>query len=292
MAQWKQTHGPNLFFLITIGLAVVVYLESDQLSSSEPWIFLPLAGVPLLPYIIGPMRVHKNQRINANPTFDRVDPDADDLPGAILAAFHEADAELDDAGFVPVAAYRTTNLMANSVAYVALYNHPRRPEVVKFIGTMVRSQVGTAVASQTVLATEFTDGTEILTSDSRVPSVYPSVEPPTHGFVFPQVESLPRLVAIHRGLVRRFETGRTRSDPIGADPLEYLHRTEQQMGERHLAWGYHRELDGGATRAPTWKGAVLMTWRMLPPWKQIRRWNRLRRAERIIRELQAEGALT
>ena len=97
---------------------------------------------------------------------------------------------------------------------------------------------------------------------------------------FPQVEDTAGLYEIHRA---RVNFGASRS-PIGDDPIGYLERSDRRTKQRLDRRGVLLPRPDAGLLRLTWKGAYLVTWRLLWPVPAIRRALRRNRAARVLRE--------
>ena len=72
-------------------------------------------------------------------------------------------------------------------------------------------------------------------------------------------------------------------DPVGDDPDGYIRRVDFEVPyAHHVASGYAYVDEMARVQRMTWKGAILSTWKLLPPIKQIRlAWERMMAARQL-----------
>ena len=236
--------------------------------------------------VVGAIRVHERQRIADTHETEPADLSGPGIPPEISTAFQAARGDLTSLGFTFCCSYVNSKSLSNAIGFVAVFQEESTWEIARIIGVIATVEDKRKVSITTVLSTEFTDGTEVLTTDRSENSVFPELGPPIHVFRFPDVGGLDRLLELHRALSRRFDGGRTRRDPIDGDPLAYQKRQSRRMRDHNLACGYHYLDTDLGVRRPTWKGTILMTLKLTWPGKPLRlAWHRIR-AARLIRELE------
>ena len=266
------------------------YLANSDDHSSPHFFLYAIAVWFLLLYLFGPIHIHRTQWSALEPDFKPFDPRGPESPPEVSEYYGEVERELAGLGFDPLRSYSTRNSSPNASGFVILFRNAGTSEVAKIIAAVAVSGPVRNVSALLVFSTEFADGTEVVTSNNRSPRIHPPRRSPFHGFVFPEVREAGRLLEIHHALVRRFEDGRIRIDPVSGDPDGYLSSREfHRPLANHVECGYYyRDEDAGVQR-PTWKGAILMTWKLLWPAKPIRFALRCARARRLLRKLEAES---
>src|SRR5262249_57074159 len=83
-----------------------------------------------------------------------------------------------------------------------------------------------------------------------------------------------RLLALHRARLGGGSTGSARRTTVASDPAAYQSRIERVAKEHMVRCGYWWFDDASQVYRPTWWGALLMCWRLLPPARQILEWRR------------------
>lgn len=289
LSQANSARRILLLTVVSLGLALVVGQAARAVPPGWRWA-LPLA-VPVgffgLLLIGGSIRQHRDHWLALEPTFEPFDPAGADTPPPVARHFAAADAALGREGFVAGPTRRTVGSVPNATSYQRVYHHPETLDVARVGVTLVRTPRGERTGSVAAYTTEFADGTEVVTGTRTTPRVYPQYPPPFHGLVFPEVVELGRLLDAHRAHVAGYETGRVRVDPLGDDPIATLRRKDHRRLVDHLvALGYAWNDEAAGRQRFTWKGATLITWRLIPPFRQVGLARERRAARRRLDRLQ------
>lgn len=260
-------------------LAVLGYLGFDLLRNAAGFWGVAAIGAALIlvPFVLGPILIHQTQWISLKPGLVAFDPDGPESPEVLRSHITATDAELGRLGFVPERYYRTEKSSPNADGSVLLFRNVKTSETARVITAVGVSETARIATSFVVFSSEFADGTEVVTSNRASARIYPSRKPPYHGRAFPQVREIERLLAVHRARVENFAAGRIAVDPVGSDPDRYIRRVDFEVPfAHHVATGYAYDDETAGVQRMTWKGAILSTWKLLPPIKQIRlAWERL-----------------
>jgi hypothetical protein len=148
---------------------------------------------------------------------------------------------------------------------------------------------GKAMRRQTLLvfSTEFADGGEIATNNSRTLSNSPPC--PWRTIVnVPDAEGARDLYRIHTDVVAHLSP-RSEAVPLEGDPGAYQQAYTNRERVRFVECGYmYLDPEADCYRA-TWKGAVLMAWKLLWPVSAIRRARLRRRTEELLRACRGGG---
>lgn len=255
----------------------------------NPWIAVAvIVALVLSPFVIGPIVIHRTFWISLDLGLVPFDPDGPDSPEELRSVFDEIADQLGRLGFTAVRYYRTTQATSNSDGSVLLFRNGTTGETARVL-TSVSVSSGPRISSCfVVFASEFSDGTEVVTSNRDSPRVFPPREPPFHGRAFPQVRDIEYLLGVHRARVENYAAGKIALDPAKDDPDGYLRRVDIEVAfAHHVACGYTYVDEAAGVQRNTWKGAILSTWKLLPPIKQIRlTWERFM-AERQLRNFKA-----
>jgi hypothetical protein len=117
------------------------------------------------------------------------------------------------------------------------------------------------------LTTQFADGRELNVNNFGLGVFAPAPGKITERF--PGVTDPASLCRISRQLIRRHYGGTDVTPPDdGGDPAAYLTAAMRRELTNQVATGYYRWDEAGEAFRPTWKGALLMTWKLLPPFRQ------------------------
>ena len=135
-------------------------------------------------------------------------------------------------------------------------------------------------ADLVVFLTERTAGPTLVTSNSTIIVPFPP-NPRFDTVWFPDVRDPAKLYALHEARVAQPGAGVPRRTTVASDPVDYQRRLETASKEHMVRCGYWWLEEDNRVYRPTWKGAILMAWRLLPPFRQLIRWQRTRRAAAV-----------
>ena len=269
--QWAQTGRPPLFALTVLGFLVLLVLS-----------------LPLLPWVLGPILIRRTCRLRREVAFQSFDPDDPETPAVVKEGIAETDRALAGEGFTPRAHLLTENESPHGLAFLTLFeNRPAR--VLARLLTLYTGR-GKALKRRTLLvfSTEFADGTEIATNNSRVLSNSPPC--PWRTIVnVPDVQDARELYRIHTDVVAHLAPRSQPCDPVQGDPVGCQQAYTNRERARFVECGYmYLDPDADCYRA-TWKGAVLMAWKLIWPVSAVRRARLRRRTEALLRACRGSG---
>jgi hypothetical protein len=143
----------------------------------------------------------------------------------------------------------------------------------------VRSRLSISLGFQT----RFADGTEVVTANNRITAGFPRLPEVTAAWL-PEFRDAESLYRVHAQL--RDALGGTRERVgIGGDPASFLRDGSLRSLANWVATGYYTLDPVRGVVRPTWKGAALITWRLLWPVKQLFRVRRRRATQQLLDSL-------
>ena len=229
--------------------------------------------LPLLfPFVMGPMMMRARSSQSASPEYT-----PDDEHGLPPAA-RRAAAILRGLGFEDRGTWLHEG-SARATGQVILLECPRTRDVARVMVVTAFSRRSVSLAFQT----RFADGTETWTVNQRILSGFPPVPDLTVAWL-PELRDAASLYQVHAQLRNALGRGCERVG-IGNDPAAFLRDVSLRSLANWVANGYY-SLD--ATRGvvrPTWKGAILITWRLLWPIKPLFRAQRRRATRQLLDHL-------
>ena len=242
--------------------------------------------VLLLPYWLGPIVVWLTQRWSVRPDYEPFDPIRHRFDADLMTGFERS----RDA------------LMADGFASVADFVFPQR-RVRTRVGLFVdraKGDLALAVAMQSTASARiaacyvefparFRDGRSVSVKNSsqvgafRSPSLRTVVQ-------FPDVRDPVRLRRVQAAFLQRYFTTAERVPfEHEDDPARFLvEGMVRELSEQVEAGTWWRD-DVAQVFRPTFRGAWLATWRLLPPFVTIRRMRVRRRAAALLTELGLDG---
>jgi hypothetical protein len=228
-----------------------------------------LAAVPaawLATFVLAPVRMRSTSWTPADPVF------TPERESALPADSRELIAGLVALGFEDRGVWRHAGGPV-ATGRVALLEHPRTRDAAKVLVVTAESRVAVILAFQT----SFADGSEVVTANNRVLSGFSRLPDVTAAWL-PDVTDPAALFRVHEQLRDALGHGQTRL-PVGPDPAAFLRAGVERTHAKWLTTGYYELDEARRVLRPTWKGAVLVTWRLIWPVKPLFR-ARKRRATR------------
>ncbi len=266
-------------------LAIVVYFGIGALRGrvSQRGAVAIVAAMAIAPFVLGPVLIHRTHWISLDQALIPFNPDGPGSPEELRSHFAETAEELGRLGFTPERYYQTKRASNNADGSVLLFRNGKTWETAKILTVVAVTGNSRMATSLAVFKSEFSDGTVVGTSNRATASIYPPRKPPIYGRAFPQVREVGRLLEVHRARVENLAAGRIPIDPVGADPDGYIRREDfEAPNAHHVACGYSYVDEMARVKRMTWKGAILGTWKLLPPVKQIRLgWERILAARQL-----------
>lgn len=248
------------------------------------------AGVAAFCYLVMPLMVPFSNHIAAEPVLN--DTRFDELELFAALSIRRVVEGLGKCGFEVIANVSNAGVMygSNSVqlllldeaagcwaeAFYVAVNRPPAPKV----------ELWTLV-----FRTRFADGSEIATGCSQSATAYPR-NAQVDGINASWVSDPAKLFDIHAARVARSPRPAAERilPPRGQDAVDFLVREHRREMQRVAAHGYYRLEPQRKQYKMTFKGAYLMTWRLLWPVKQWRRRTAERHARRVVEQLDLRAA--
>jgi hypothetical protein len=231
-----------------------------------------LLFVPLLPFVTAPFRLRFNAWQPADPVYAPADEDA--LPPGARRLV----AELREMGFESRGTWRLAR-SSHATGRVVLLEHPRALDVAKVVVVKAgRRPASLSLAFQT----RFEDGTEAVTANHRAATNFP--QPPEVASAWlPEVRDPAALYRVHDQF--RDAVGGARKRVGVGDAAGFLHAGSARAHARWVSTGYYALDESRGVYRPTWKGAVLIAWRLLWPLKPVFQARRRRASHQLLRRL-------
>lgn len=243
------------------------------------WIF---GAIVFIFVFVAPVTVKQSVKQSAQADLVLLEPGQAD-PTAPLDAPRE---RMKALGFEYVATLRYAGTGGHAQIWIVLMKNKAERDL--GLAVMVfKRQPGTVeltLAGQHVeFVSKFGEDASLTTSNSAIMPVFASV-PGKQIERFPMVTEERLLYRLHRRLVEPFGE-KNKGRVTDEDPVTLLRNSIRREMEGQVRTGFFQLDPAQNCYVPTWKGAYLMTWKMLPPVKQLRRALRDRRDRGLIREL-------
>lgn len=217
--------------------------------------------------LVAPIVVHAKQRQAAKPRFDLFDPR--NLPQDRADYFVRNLQLLQKEGFEPAAFVSWESNENQRILFVLAVNRENRDMAMSVLAT-AGAETKPIEIRYTEFCTVFTDSSEINTNSNSQPDVLKQF-PDKKVFSFPSVEDPHHLYILHRRLLARFALGKEAVLPAKDTEVMAVQRSVTCFLDRQAKAGYFETDASGEILRPTWKGAFLMTWKLVWPMGFI--WN-------------------
>ena len=258
-----------------------------RLLGEVPWQWLVGLGL-LIPYVFGPLLVRGLSRWPACPQFEPWSPRDEPFPTRIARYFEEVERALVPEGYLPEIWLVQRGFVQHTTSRMRLFVHSGEES----------AAIAYAVESEDPRAAQFLsyidfisyrrDGRHRITNNAPRPSPYPPIWY-RELEVFPQVRDPARLARLHRALRRLDDPHAPLPDEIRQEPLVYAADVVRRELEHQVATGYLALEPAEDLLRPTLRGALLMTWKMLPPMSWALSWRLRRRAQALLEALDNAG---
>jgi hypothetical protein len=219
-----------------------------------------------------PIRVRLTHRLSADAGF--VPCEGDRLAPDVLRVV----ADLRDLDFV-VRGHWWNKAHSVATGQLTLMEHPETLDAAKILVT----RSGTSRHVSLIFQTRFDDGTEIVTANNQITAGLPPV-PGVTAIWLPEERDPRRLGHVHDQVRDGLGAGKKRL-PVGPDPVAFLEAGRDRMHAHFVQTGYFYLDEAGGVYRPTWKGAVLITWRQLRVVRPFHQAWRRRPTRKILHEL-------
>jgi hypothetical protein len=238
-----------------------------------------LALVLAAPYWLGPIAVRLTNR-QLVPEFETLLPEEfTALPAELTAFFYEAESALQPLGFEPVAWLREPRLTPGFTAWsVLFFNRASRDRAFALGMNPGPSAAIKAPRPSLAFGTRFGDGRFVETSNADNLNPFPRV-PKYELMNLPEVRDA---AALFRHHVRRLGHAGDKQLPVPGQEVRQLAESVRETYQKQVRTGYLWWDARAKAFRPTWKGALLMTWKMLPPMSALARRTRARQNQAFL----------
>jgi len=229
----------------------------------------------LVPYVIGPVFVR--YKLQQYPRFRVFH--FDELSEDAVVFFEKRKKEMEDLGFT-FAGYQVWENDPNRI-FFSLLVHLENGDAAMVAHAVTDTDTVTDMENENTgaktsdiryveFSTEFEDGTELNTSNNPE-FAFPFQLPEKRMFPFPEIEETKEIYHIHRIFRKHFQSSGASILPETGREFESVRESILKDFSRHVESEYFYQEEGTGLFRPTWKGAVLMTWKMAWPVNRIRK---------------------
>lgn len=243
-------------------------------------IFLVILFLLLTPHLLGPLIIYLTQKSPAYPDFAVVNPV--DLPPQIFATFARSREILMGLGFETVACLYKDGLSTNVRSFLMLLVNRETKESALVYDMLADTGISSVHRSNVEFCTELSNGVEVCTTTGKDPNPYKPY-PEKLMYQFPEVKNPWALYKLHRQMVSpHMAAGVYSYLPVEGDEIRCMSASFTKTLMRQVEFGYLYLDEVANVFRPTWKGAVLMTWKLAWPTVMIKRALIKRNARRLM----------
>ncbi len=234
-------------------------------------------------YVYAPIKVRSSQVKDLYTAFFPIELTA--LPIDVSEVFYAASRALASLRFESVGTVGHHLANTSQDGLVSVWVNRATRDSAQIIGVRTPNPAGgLLVVTLVTFRTEFTDGTTIATSNNRSTGCFPRNRM-VASVSCPGIDDIALLYRFHRARVQRDLGARIATLDDVQDAIWRMEFEHTETFQRLIQAGYFVLDEQQQRYVPTWKGAYLMTYNLLPPFKQIRKFRRDRLADRTLREL-------
>ena len=242
-----------------------------------------LAALFAAPYWLGPVLIWLTNKSRV-PQWESPAPNGlADLPLAMRPFFERTDMALVQDRFELVAVLRQATLAPGFTSWVALYvNRTQRERAVAHAHMPDRPHSAIRPKPSFYFVTHFADERLVETANGDHINPFPAVAG-KDSRQFPEVDDPRVLYRIHQIRSAPFGSALRKFPAEGAE-VPFLTQAMADFYKLHVGTGYLREVEPDRLFRPTAKGALVMTWTLLPPLSWLARRNRARKNRAFLAE--------
>lgn len=212
-----------------------------------------------------PMRVHKTLSIPIHSSVER--PSEGTVPADLRAQFEHLLEAVAGEGFESVGWFRLEGLTSDTMSLMAVARHDGEQVFGSVLGSVRKSDEGLLVEGRFVEFSTDVEGREIATNNSSIPPTF-HPHPDRQIVNFPEIDDPLELYRHHLDRLRRVDTARDLL-PASEDLIAYLQSDIRDEYESQVEVGYLTLDAESHVYRPTWKGAMLMSWKHIWPLSRI-----------------------
>ena len=257
--------------------------------------FLPgLLGVFAFLYLITPIIIKFSNVVKGSPTLERMDPAH--WPPAVADAMRRHEHDLYNMGFEISERFSMTGATTNVANLLTMFIDRKSGDKAMLTAMWaLNNGVWKLTTIYLEFSTRFRDGRCFDTMNSQVPLgtfVRGAHDVKTQ---VPQIKDARELYRVHLYVMRKHGASGGAAEKVAYPPggaENYLRRIWRESHDEQVAFGrfnYNADKD---VFTPTWKGAYLMTWRMLWPNSRIIRAKMNRNAQEVVAQMRQSAGET
>jgi hypothetical protein len=227
---------------------------------------------------------HRRSYISTQFKFEKVHPGHDIIPEEFWNRVLQTVDDLAPCGFNVRGHFRRGECVPGTVSFVTLLENKKERDVARLAIVFVQSKKASRMHPILGIYTEFVDGTELVTANNRILSHLPMPKNRV-ALWLPDVHDAAELYHIHQQAARRLGVVKKRWN-LDGDPVDYMDSFSNAEIARWVKLGYYKPDATGERLRLTWKGAILMATRMIPPTRNLYVAWRKHQTNKLLRKLE------
>jgi len=239
-------------------------------------------------YVIFPLVIKATMFLRAGSQYQPLS--REQLPADVMGFMDHVVWAVQPMGFVPAVLLREEGAGPDTSIYAVLMPNPSTGDRCTASFTIGQTEMSRLTTPVVTFETQFHDDTSIVTSNFADAGVFPP-NPGVDRLAIPKLNDVNLLWEIHRR--RRARVPAWKRALLPPPGHEWASQVEEDAREKERVReaGYYSYNEAAGKYVPTWKGAYLMTWKLLFPVSRLRRRVKRARAKRELLELGLDPAL-
>lgn len=243
-------------------------------------------GFYLYVYLKAADRIRRKHAHSAYPRYEPLAPEG--LPREVWQRFSKELPRLESLGFNAAAYLHHAGLPeeddGSADVYVALLKNEGTGDIALVSEFFIRVMHANSHLRVVTFARDLGGGEAVVTNNSRTLSVF-KPDPLRHALGLPGVEDTNYLFRVHRAFAERCAPGRRGLLPSPGMEVPYICETESRAIARQVECGYFYLDESRGMCRHTWKGALLMTGKLMYGVRDVRKALRDRRVRATLKSL-------
>jgi hypothetical protein len=271
-------------WLIFGGMAfLAIYVWQVSLETLFAIMVGTAAALSILMFLFVTVNSHRRSCIRIESKFEVVHPGRDVIPEEFWNRVLQTVDDLAPLGFVVRGHFRSGERVPGTVSFVTLLENKKERDVARLAVVFTQSKRASRIHPFLGIYAEFVDGTELVTVNNPFPSHLPMPKNRV-ALWLPNVHDAEDLYRIHQQAAQSLGVGE-KCWSLDGDPLDYIERFSNGEIARWVNLGYYKPDRTGEMLRLTWKGAVLMALRLIPPTKNLYETWRRHQTNKLLRKL-------
>ena len=277
----------RLMWLVFVA-AILLWLCRQPSFDLPPWLLL-LALVIGVPWIVTPLKLKQTHWTTADPKYEPFDLQSEQTPQPVTESVAAISPQLESLGFTNRGHFRISGSVPNGGTHVTLFENRQSRQYAKLFSTFTTAgELRTVRTTALAFFTDFDDGLTLATANNKTRPLTPRIRAHPGSLAVPWIGDPRRLYEIHNACITHFGNGASRVNIPIKDPIDFLRKSHRKETAKFADCGYYHLDEDAQIYRLTWRGAILMTWKLLWPIKPIRAAFALRRSARMLHELGIE----